>query len=408
MTLIIFLGGLIMKLLQIFKSTLVVLFILVFIMGGLSVVFAGKAPYKIGVNLALTGPISGGTAAIKNGLMIETDRINNSGGIDGHQLELIFEDSGLDITKMANIHRKFARNKEIKAIIGPLFSTATPTLTPIADREQIPEIVLCPSSPVERSRKPKWAFYIAQGDPIVAARSIDLIEARGYKKIFAFYDQDPTYIGIVENMKVLGGKKGIEVFLSKEKFSTQDTDMTPQILKIKKQLKNYDALYIGTNGATGSIVARNLITQGITMPILAPHGWGFGFTLAMGKEAVEGVELVSGKACITDELDDSDPQKAVIVDFNKRMQARFQQPGDQLAGHSYDAIWILHHALKRAGENPSRSQLRDAIEKTKNFVGITGVYNYSPSDHEGLTKEALAFIKIQNNKFNRIKIPGLN
>lgn len=38
------------------------------------------------------------------------------------------------------IHRKFARNKEIKALIGPLFSAATPTLTPIADREKIPPV----------------------------------------------------------------------------------------------------------------------------------------------------------------------------------------------------------------------------------------------------------------------------
>jgi branched-chain amino acid transport system substrate-binding protein len=80
-------------------------------------------------------------------------------------------------------------------------------------------------------------------------------------------------------------------------------------------------------------------------------------------------------------------------------------PAEQLSGHSYDAIWILYHAFKRAGENPTRAQLRDAIERTKNFVGVTGIYNYTPDDHEGLTKKALAFIKIQDNKFTRIKLP---
>ncbi len=394
-----------MKLTQLMKIAGIFIIALIFFAGASSVALADKAPYKVGVNLALTGPLAGLMTYIKNGLILEQDRINAQGGIDGHPLELIFEDSGLDITKAANIHRKFARNKEIKAIIGPLFSTATPTLTPIADREKIPEIVLCPSSPIERKRKPKWAFYIAHGDPIVAARVLDLAEARGYKKIFIFHDQDPCYIGIANNMKTLGKKKGIEVHISKETFQTTDTDMTPQILKIKGQLKDYDALFLDTNGATGSVVMRNLRTQGVDIPVLAPHGWGFGFTLGMGKEAVEGVELVSGKACVTAQLDDTDPQKEVIVDFDKRMKARWNgMPAEQLSGHSYDAIWILHDAFKRAGENPTRAQLRDAIEKTKNFVGVTGIYTYTPTDHEGLTKDALEFIVIKDNKFKRLKL----
>jgi branched-chain amino acid transport system substrate-binding protein len=384
----------------------IVLLLFTFVSGTFSGALAESEPYKIGVNLSLTGPLAQLMAFIKNGLVLEQERVNAQGGIDGHPLELIFEDSGMDITKMANIHRKFARNKEIKAIIGPLFSTATPTLTPIAEREKIPEIVLCPMSPVERQRKPNWAFYIAHGDPIVADRVIDLAKARGHKKIFVFHDQDPTYIGIANNMKKFGQKQGIEVFITKETFHTTDTDVTPQILKFKDQLKNYDALFIDTNGATGSIVMRNLLTQEIRMPVMAPHGWGFGFTLALGKEAVEGVELVSGKACVTYELEDSDPQKAVIADFDKRMKARWNgMPAEQLSGHSYDAIWILYHAFKRAGENPTRAQLRDAIEKTKNFVGVTGIYTYTPTDHEGLTKKALAFIRIQNNQFTRIKLP---
>jgi branched-chain amino acid transport system substrate-binding protein len=388
------------------KIVAVIFLISIFFLASSSNVLAEKDPYKIGVNLSLTGPLAQLMAYVKNGLILEQDRINAQGGIDGHKLELIFEDSAMDITKMANIHRKFARKKDIKAIIGPLFSTATPTLTPIADREKIPEIVLCPMSPVERETKPHWAFYIAHGDPIVAARLIDLSMARGHKKIFAFHDQDPTYVGIANNMKAYGREHGIEVFITKETFHTTDTDVTPQIIKFKDELKNYDAFFVDTNGATGSIVMRNLLTQGIRMPVIAPHGWGFGFTLALGKEAVEGVELVSGKATITYELDDSDRQKTVIADFDKRMKARWDgMPAEQLSGHSYDAIWILYHAFKRAGENPTRAQLRDAIEKTQDFVGVTGIYNYSPEDHEGLTKKALAFIKIQNNQFTRIPLP---
>jgi branched-chain amino acid transport system substrate-binding protein len=84
------------------------------------------------------------------------------------------------------------------------------------------------------------------------------------------------------------------------------------------------------------------------------------------------------------------------------MEDRWQMHIEQLSAHSYDAIEILAEAFKRAGENPTRAQLRDAIEKTKNFVGCTGIFNYTPTNHQGQTKTAFTFITIKDNKFERI------
>ncbi|MBW2618397.1 MAG: ABC transporter substrate-binding protein [Deltaproteobacteria bacterium] len=394
-----------MKIKRIVATLAVVMLALVLVAGLSSSAWAEKKPYKIGVNLALSGPIGGMLAYVKNGMILEQDRINAAGGIDGHPLELIWEDNALDITKTANINKKFVRDKEVLAIIGPIFSTATPTVTPIAERGKMPEIVLCPSSPAEREWKQKWVFYIAHGDPIVAARIIDLAKFRGYKKIYAFVDQDPCYIGIVENMISQGKECGIEVVRSKETFHTTDTDVTPQILKFKDELAGYDAIFISTHGGLGPTVVRNLRTQGVEMPVMGPHGWGFAFTIGLGKGIMEGAQLASGKACAPDQLPDSDRQKTVILDFDKRMKERWENMhAEQLSGHGYDAIWILNNALKRAGENPTRAQLRDAIEQTKDFIGITGIYTYTPEDHEGLDKYSLAPLRIENNRFNIVDL----
>jgi branched-chain amino acid transport system substrate-binding protein len=381
---------------------------LVIMAGAYSPACAAEKPYKIGCNFEMTGPFSNFVAFIKNALILEEERVNAKGGIDGHPLELIFEDSAMDLTKAANISRKFARNKEIKAIIGPMFSPVAPTLIPVIEREKVPELAIWAPSSVERRLKPHWIFSIPQGDIVLAERLIDLAMGRGYKKIFAFSEQAPNWLDAQEKMKEIGKKHGIEVFISKETYFATDTDMTPQILKFREQLKNFDVIWLGTNGVTGATVVRNLLTQGIRMPVMGTHAWGFESTLAIGKEAVEGAEFVAGKAIVADQLDNSDPQTPVIVDFDKRMKARWGMPADQLSGHGYDAIWILYHAFKRAGENPTRGQLRDAIEKTRDFIGATGVFNYSPTDHLGLTKKSLTFIKIENNKFVRIKLPGID
>ena len=368
---------------------------------------ADKKPYKVGVCASLSGPIAAFGVIVKNGLILETDRINAQGGINGHKLELVFEDDATNITNMANISRKFGRDKEILAQIGPLWSVATSTVTPIIEREKIPLLTIWAPSAEERRMKPKWVFNIPQGDIILGEKTMDLIMARGYKKVYAFCDRDPIWNGamVEETMKPIAQKNGIEITISKEIYNSTDTDMTPQVLKIKDDLKNYDAIFLGSSGSNGSVARRNLLSQGIHLPVIGTHGWGFGFTLDVGKEAVEGVEFVAGKAVVPYELDDNDPQKAVIVDFDKRMKARWNMPAEQISAHAYDAAWIIAGALKRAGENPTRARVRDEIEKTKNFIGCTGIFNYSPRDHQGLTKNAFVFIRIENNKFHRIKLP---
>lgn len=373
----------------------------------LTVSAADKKPIKVGVCASMTGPIAAFGTIVKNALIVEAERINGEGGIYGRPIELVFEDDATNITQMASIARKFGKNEDIIAMIGPLWSVATSTVVPIVEKEMIPQLTIWAPSAEERRMKPKWVFNTPQGDTILGERLMDLIMARGYKKVYAFCDRDPiwNYTMVRETMKPTADKNGIEIFISKEAYNSNDTDMTPQVLKIKDELKNYDAIFLGSSGSNGSVVRRNLLSQGINIPVIGTHGWGFSFTLDVGKEAVEGAEFVAGKAVVASQLDDSDLQKAVILGHDKRMKERWNMPADQISAHCYDAIGILSGALKRAGENPTRAQVRDEIEKTKDFVGCGGIFNYSPTDHQGLTKKAFAFVTIQNNKFVRVRLP---
>jgi len=68
---------------------------------------AEKSPYKIGVNLEFTGPWAEVTKLLKSAMMLEVERINKEGGVDGHPLELIFEDNGFDVGRVASNITKF-------------------------------------------------------------------------------------------------------------------------------------------------------------------------------------------------------------------------------------------------------------------------------------------------------------
>ncbi|MCP4667787.1 MAG: hypothetical protein GY849_15645, partial [Deltaproteobacteria bacterium] len=64
-------------------SFIAVFFItIVFFLSGPPMAYsAGKAPYKIGVNLELTGPWANVTKTLKAAMEMEVERVNNMGGV---------------------------------------------------------------------------------------------------------------------------------------------------------------------------------------------------------------------------------------------------------------------------------------------------------------------------------------
>jgi branched-chain amino acid transport system substrate-binding protein len=88
-----------------------------------------------------------------------------------------------------------------------------------------------------------------------------------------------------------------------------------------------------------------------------------------------------------EKLPDSDPQKKVILDYQEAYKKRYGKETNQFGGCALDGFNILVAALKKAGDD--KNKLRDAIEQTKGYVGIHGVFNYSSSDHGGISKESI-------------------
>src|SRR4030042_5079274 len=97
--------------------------------------YVAEKPYKIGVNLEFTGPWAEVTKTMKNAMILEVEKMNKMGGINGHPIELIFEDNGFDLGRGAANVTKFTKDKEIIAIVGPFEDYLQATARAIPDRE---------------------------------------------------------------------------------------------------------------------------------------------------------------------------------------------------------------------------------------------------------------------------------
>jgi branched-chain amino acid transport system substrate-binding protein len=369
--------------------------------------YAAEKPYKIGVNLEFTGPWAEVTKTVKNAMVLEVEAINKMGGIDGHPLEFLFEDNGFDSVRAAANMTKFTTDKEVIAVVGPFEDNLQATTRAIAEREKITNLIICPSNPMVRGLKQKWAFNIAQSDIIVSQKLVDLSLARKYKKVLVFPAAIPLAKSLAEYYKRFGEEKGIQVIISRETHNPADIDMTPQLIKLKPiiEKEKVDAFYADTAGPPGPIICKNLRTLGVKIPILGTHAFGFGFIIALGGKAMEGVEFPGAKPVVFDQLDENDPVRSVNLDFDKRLRDRYGVGIDQLAGYGHDVASLIGDALKRCQGKVTRASFREALENTKGLKNCHGIYNYSPTDHDGLIKKDLVFVRIEGGKFKRIKFP---
>jgi len=70
-------------------------------------------------------------------------------------------------------------------------------------------------------------------------------------------------------------------------------------------------------------------------------------------------------------------------------------------GHAYDALMILERAIRQEGLD--REKVRAAIENMKGFIGTAGVFNFSPTDHNGLDMNAFEMITVKDGRFTLLR-----
>ncbi|MBP1734246.1 MAG: amino acid/amide transporter substrate-binding protein, family, partial [Deltaproteobacteria bacterium] len=143
---------------------------------------------------------------------------------------------------------------------------------------------------------------------------------------------------------------------------------------------------------------RNMSQLGMNIPVLVSHGNANPGFLKLVSNVNIPIIVPAGRAAAPDSIADSDPCKKVIVDFNKPHQQKFGEPANYYSAEMVDAVDIIAAALKVV-PSAEGDKLRDAIEKTKGFVGMNGIYNFSPTDHHGTVVQDMMVLTIKDGKW---------
>ncbi|MBW1713238.1 MAG: ABC transporter substrate-binding protein [Deltaproteobacteria bacterium] len=362
---------------------------------GLAPAVWAAEPYKVGAVFSVTGRASFlGDPEKKTAVMIE-EKINASGGIDGHPLKLIVMDDEGDATKCNLAVKRLITQDKVPVIIGPSLSGLSIAVVPVAEKYKVPLISCAASYKIvwnDKAKKPyKWVFKTPQSDSMAAEAIYSHMKAKGISKIAIL--SVTTGFGQSGRGELLkyASKYGMKI-VADEKYGPKDTDMTTQLTKIKGLAPQ--AIVNWSIGPTQVVVVRNWKDLGMTnIPFYQSHGFGSRKNIKLAAGAAEGVLCPLGACNIAEILPADHPQKKVTMEYHNMYKAKYNAPLSSFGGHAWDALYLVVDALKAVG--PDRAKIRDYLENKKGFVGQHGVFSFSKNDHNGLTKEAFTMVVVK-------------
>jgi len=355
-----------------------------------------QEPYRLGAIFSITGPGSSlGIPERDTALMIEA-QVNAKGGIKGpdgklHPLKLVIYDDASDETKAVLAAKKLIDEDRVAAIVGTTLSGTSLAILDTVQKASVP-MVSCAAAAkiVEPAAERKWVFKTPQSDALIVGVLADYLKAKALTRV-GWLNVDYAFgqLGWIEFEKAAKAV-GLTV-VANEKFGQKDVDMTAQLVRVKAA--NPQAVVVWSIPPSASIATKNFADLGLTMPLLQSHGIGNKRFIELAGPASNGVRFPVGKLLVAEELADDDPQKTVLLAYAKDFEAKYG-PRNTFGGHAWDAVWIAVKAMEKAGTD--RAKVRDAIEATRNFVGISGVFSFSPTDHNGLDRRAVTMVEIAN------------
>jgi branched-chain amino acid transport system substrate-binding protein len=279
----------------------------------------------------------------------------------------------------------------VAAVVGPSTSGSTLAIVPRFEAAKVP-LVSCAAAKKIAQPPRRWVFKVAASDELAVARLFRDAATRGLRRVALLSASDAYGAGGREDAKAAAPGMGIRL-VADEVFGPKDTDMTAQLTRIKGT--DAQAIVVWGTNPGPAVIARHRRQLGLTTPMYTSSGVASRrFIELAGPENAEGLLLPAGRLIVQEQLPPGHPQKEVLQRYARDYEGQFQQPVSTFGGHAWDAIMLLARAIRDA-RSAEPAAIRDALERVRGFYGTGGEFNFSATEHSGLTEEAFVMVQVR-------------
>lgn len=333
------------------------------------------------------GPLTGDAASygtsVKNGCQIAIDEINAAGGVNGKQLELLFEDDVCDEEKAISAYNKLM-DSGINVLIGAVTSGCSIAVSEISSADNILQIT--PSGSAMDCTKHSNSFRICFTDPLQGELMAQYIADKGYKNPAIIYDVASDYSKGIHDAFIAKAEEIGLTIAADESFTSGDVDFKTQLTKIKSS--NADCLFLPIYYTEVGYISEQAPTVGVELPYFGCDGWDGVIKQLNGNTA-----NIEGATFLTPFVATSTNEK--VQSFVKAYEAAYGATPDQFAADGYDAVYAVKAAVEAANGDLSGDALISAMTQIK-VEGITGDMSFTA---EGEPNKSAMVAVISNGQY---------
>lgn len=318
---------------------------------------------KIGFIGSLTGLDPSYGESMKGGVEIALDEINKTGGVNGKNIKVIYEDGKcIDSKSAVSAAQKLISIDRVKLIVGGGCSNEVLSIVPIVNESKIIMLSAGASSP-DVSGSSRYVFRNAPSDSYTGFELANRVYQSGYKNVVIISDQTEYSMGFrrpfISQFKSLGG----EVVLDEE-IVPNNLDYRSELVKIK-QLK-FDALFINPNTPKiAGILTKQARELGIGQQIFIAYHATPDFLATAGDKS-------EGVIAINTPIPDNVLAQNVLEKFRKNNNHDTVYPYNTIA--AYDDVKILAEAIKQVGMDTDK--ISDYLSQLRSYDGGLGKYGF--------------------------------
>jgi branched-chain amino acid transport system substrate-binding protein len=322
------------------------------------------------IRIGVASPFSGNNAAygdnVKAGVNLKLKEINDAGGINGQQIELVWGDDVCEPKEAGTVGAKFAADKSIVAVVGHLCSSATLAAMPIYVRAGLAAISPTSTNATIGDVGKGWFFRNCYTDDYQGQfLGTDVVpNLLGKNKVAIFYENNDYAIGLKDSF-VQGAKAGGVTVTGTEAYMKGTTDFTPQLTKLLADKP--EAIFLCGYYAEGALIAGQARKLGFNGPLFGADGIDNEDYIKIGGKAADNTYLTVPFL--------AEAAGPAGQDFAKRFKEAYGRDVDWMSANAYDCLGILAQVIAETG--PDREKIREGLaainSEANGYKGITGL-----------------------------------
>jgi branched-chain amino acid transport system substrate-binding protein len=322
---------------------------------------ATNKPFLIGFITPLSGDGASYGVPAKQAAIVIANEINETGGIGGRKIELLFEDGRCGSIDAKAAAEKLVNENKIDLLYGGGCSDEFLASAPIAQKKKVFTVSSSATSP-KISELGKYIYRVIPSDSLAGKAAAQYAYNKLDASSAAVIAENTNYAlqlrdVFINEFERLGGK----IKLTME-YDTGNTDFKDFVNGVKEQ-KPAVVYMLPQTPTPGVLIVKALKAAKLDTNLLTAE------VLLTRDEIPKQGQILDGLTGIEAFIDETNPKAKHVVDLYKKEYGQESQYPTDLVSIN-DILYIYKEAYEKVGKDPDK--INDYITSLKNWNGAAG------------------------------------